>query len=66
MGSLGVDAVEIGRRIAPDPSPTSPGSAEALLAAAAVFLSFLTEFLRCGGLGGRMYSFHVLRCRWGS
>ena len=41
LNSLGVDAVEIGRIIAPDPSPTSPRSAEAPFGNAGGVFAFL-------------------------
>ena len=49
LDSLGVGAVEIGHIIAPDPSPTSPGSAEA----------------QSGGGGGIVVSFDWISTAWG-
>ena len=65
LDSLGMGAVEIGRKYAPDHRRRRQEAPKRILTTPAAFLGFSTGCLRRGGVGGHLYSFQPLRCGWG-
>jgi hypothetical protein len=65
LDSLGVGAWEIRRIIAPDHRQRRQEAPKRILAMPAAFFHFSIGSLQRGGVLGRRYSFHVVRCGWG-